>query len=148
MPSVLQEIAQRFEIVDPAKARELRRIEQVYLSFGLNDDAVTQTSDGEGTTRRLLRFLSRMARMKDFRLYPIGVGERGPGRYAHQAIALLDARHLPTPGNTLAVLDPNGADTPPSDRDNGSRQYSFEAWRDLQRCYGHGCALLPINHRA
>ena len=146
MPSVLQEIAQRFEVVDPAKAKELRRIEQVYIRFGLSDGAAVHINDSEGTTRRLLRFLSRMARMKDFRLYPIGVGERERGRYAHQAIALLDARHLPTPGNTLAVLDPTGADAP-ADPDNGSRQYSFEAWQNLQRRYGHGCALLP-HHRA
>jgi hypothetical protein len=42
MPSVLQEIAQRFETVDPARARELRRIEQVYISFGLSDGAVAR----------------------------------------------------------------------------------------------------------
>lgn len=146
MPSVLQEIAQQFEVVDPARARELRRIEQLYISFGLNDGATVQINDSESTTHRLLRFLSRMARMKDFRLYPIGVGERGQGRYAHQAIALLDARHLPTPGNTLAVLDPTGANAP-AEPDNGSRQYSFEAWQNLQRRYGHGCALLPLDRQ-
>ena len=146
MPSVLQEIAQRFEAVDPAKAKELRRIEQVYIGFGLSDGLAVQINDSEGTTRRLLRFLARMARMKDFRLYPIGVGERGQGRYAHQAIALLDARHLPTPGNTLAVLDPTGVDAL-ADPDNDSGQYSFEAWQDLQRRYGCGCALLPLNHQ-
>lgn len=147
MPSVLQEIAQQFEAVDPDKARELRRIEQVYLGFGLNDGAVAQTGDGDGATRRLLHYLPRMARMKGFRLYRIGVGERGNGCYAHQAIALLDARHLPTPGNTLAVLDPLGAAALESS-DDGCRQYSFEAWQDLQRHFGYGCALLPGNHRA
>jgi len=142
MPSVLQEIAQQFEVVDPDKAKELRRIEQVYISFGLNDGTVARLGDSDGATRRLLHLLPRMARMKGFRLYRIGVGEQGNGCYAHQAIALLDARHLPTPGNTLAVLDPTGTD-PSSARNDGSRQYSFEAWQDLQRHYGHGCALLP-----
>ncbi|HHW77883.1 MAG TPA: hypothetical protein GX399_12785 [Xanthomonadaceae bacterium] len=147
MPSVLQEIAQQFETVDPDKARELRRIEQVYLGFGLNDGAAAQANDSDGATRRLLHYLPRMARMKGFRLYRIGVGERGNGRYAHQAIALLDAGHLPTPGNTLAVLDPVGTHVPTT-RDDGSRQYSFEAWQDLQRHYGHGCALLPSRHQS
>ncbi|MCK7579596.1 MAG: hypothetical protein MZV65_30385 [Chromatiales bacterium] len=45
MPSVLQEIAQQFEVVDPDKAKELRRIEQVYISFGLNDGTVAQLGD-------------------------------------------------------------------------------------------------------
>jgi reverse gyrase len=45
MPSVLQEIAQRFEAVDPAKAKELRRIEQVYIGFGLSDGLAVQIND-------------------------------------------------------------------------------------------------------
>lgn len=147
MPSVLQEIARRFETVDPARARELRRIEQVYISFGLSDGAVARVGDSADTTRRLLRFIPRMARMRDFRLYPIGVGERDPGRFAHQALALLDARHLPTPGNALAVLDPNGAGAP-TDHGDGFRQYSFEVWRDLQRRHGPDCALLLLDRHA
>lgn len=147
MPSVLQEIAQRFETVDPARARELRRIEQVYISFGLSDGAVARIGDSEDTTRRLLRFIPRMARMRGFRLYPIGVGERDCGRFAHQALALLDARHLPTPGNALAVLDPKGTDTP-TDPGDGFRQYSFEVWRDLQRRHGPDCALLLPDRQA
>lgn len=142
MLSVLQEIAQQFDAVDPARAKELRRIEQVYTRFFLNDDSTDQLGDGEDTARRLLHFLSRKARLKEFRLYPIGVGERVHGRYAHQAIALLDARHLPTPGNTLAVLDPAGANPPPA-RNDELRQYSFESWQGLQGYYGRGCALLP-----
>ncbi len=145
MPSVLQEIAQQFEATDPEKARELRRIDAAYLNFGLNDQTVTDNDNDDGPTRQLLHHLPRMARMKSFRLYPIGVGEQGDGRYAHQAIALLDAGHLPTPGNTLAVLDPTG--TPNAElaaKEDGSGQYSFAVWQDLQRRYGHGCALLPL----
>jgi len=144
MPSVLQEIAQQFEATDPEKARELRRIDAAYLNFGWNNDAVAAENDSDDPTRQLLHHLPRMARMKGFRLYPIGVGEQGDGRYAHQAIALLDAGHLPTPGNTLAVLDPTG--TPAIElaaQDDGSRQYPFAIWQDLQRRYGRGCALLP-----
>lgn len=33
MSSILQEIAQQFDAVDPARAKELRRIEQVYSRF-------------------------------------------------------------------------------------------------------------------
>ncbi|MBL8251764.1 MAG: hypothetical protein JNK31_08860 [Candidatus Competibacter sp.] len=144
MPSVLQEIAQQFDRIDPIRAKELRRIEQAYISFCLNDDAAEKPDAPEESTQHLLRFLSRMARVKEFRLYPIGVGERDHGRYAHQAIALLDSRHLPTPGNTLAVLDPVGAAAPVMP-DQELRQYSFESWRTLQGYYGRGCALLPIN---
>jgi hypothetical protein len=144
MPSVLQEIAQRFEGIDPDKAKELLRIEQVYTHFGLDDDTAAPTSDGDGAARRLLHYLPRMARMKGFRLYRIGVGEQANGRYARQAVALLDARHLPTPGNTLAVLDPLGITTDiPAAEDDNSRQYSFEVWQHLQHHYGYGCALLP-----
>jgi hypothetical protein len=147
MPSVLQEIAQQFESIDPDKAKELLRIEQVYTHFGLDDGTAAPTSDGDGAARRLLHYLPRMARMKGFRLYRIGVGEQTNGRYAHQAVALLDACHLPTPGNTLAVLDPLGiaTDAPAAGHDN-SRQYSFEAWQHLQHYYGSGCALLPDSH--
>lgn len=149
MPSVLQEIAQQFEATDPEKARELRRIDAAYLNFGLNDPPVAAADDRDDPTRQLLHHLPRMARMKGFRLYPIGVGEQGNGRYAHQAIALLDAGHLPTPGNTLAVLDPTGTPTAElAARDDGSRQYSFAVWQDLQRRYGHGCALLPPRQSA
>ncbi|MGB2683189.1 MAG: hypothetical protein WBE39_17985 [Candidatus Competibacter sp.] len=144
MPSVLQEIAQQFDGIDPIRAKELRRIEQAYISFCLNDDTTAKPGAREENTQNLLRFLSRMARVKEFRLYPIGVGERDHGRYAHQAIALLDSRHLPTPGNTLAVLDPTGVDSP-SAHSQELRQYSFESWRTLQGYYGRGCALLPIN---
>lgn len=141
MHSVLQQIAQRFERTDPDKARELRRIHSAYIEFGLNDGAATACDDGAD---RLLRYLPRMARMKNFRLYRIGVGERANGAYAHQAVALLETHHLPTPGNTLAVLDPAGignSDTPV--RDDNTHQYPFEVWQALQRQYGHGCALLP-----
>ncbi|MCP5157810.1 MAG: hypothetical protein H6974_04090 [Gammaproteobacteria bacterium] len=143
MSSVLQQIAQQFESIDPDKANELRRIEQVYTHFGFNDNATTQTSE-DGATRRLLHYLPRMARMKDFRLYRIGVGEQENGGYAHQAVALLDARHLPTPGNALAVLDPIGTEAPTSSvSDDESHQYFFEVWQTLQYHYGHGCALIP-----
>lgn len=141
MPSVLQQIAQQFEGIDPDKANELRRIDDVYTSFGLNDSA---SQAEEGATRRLLHYLPRMARMKGFRLYRIGVGEQENGGYAHQAVALLDARHLPTPGNTLAVLDPVGVDAaPPVASNEESHQYFFEVWQTLQYHYGHGCALIP-----
>ena len=145
MSSVLQEIAQQFDSVDPARAKELRRIEQAYTSFCLSDGTAEPIEAREENTRTLLRFLSRMARVKEFRLYPIGVGERAHGRYAHQAIALLDSRHLPTPGNTLAVLDPVGMEAPCAP-DQALRQYSFESWRSLQGHYGRGCALLPLNN--
>lgn len=141
MHSVLQQIALRFEDTDPDKARELRRIHSAYIAFGLNDGAVATSDDGAA---RLLHYLPRMARMKNFRLYRIGVGERADGAYAHQAVALLETRHLPTPGNTLAVLDPAGignAETPA--RDDDTHQYPFEVWQALQHQYGHGCALLP-----
>jgi hypothetical protein len=143
MPSILQQIALQFERTDPDKARELQRIHSAYLAFGLNDGAVAAPDEG---TTRLLRYLPRMAHMKNFRLYRIGVGERPNGAYAHQAVALLETRHLPTPGNTLAVLDPagiSGAEAPP--RDDDARQYPFEVWQALQNRYGHGCALLPNN---
>jgi len=144
MSSVLQQIAEQIECIDPGKANELRRIEQVYINFGFDNHEATQASDKEGATLRLLHYLPRMARMKDFRLYRIGVGEQENGGYAHQAVALLDARHLPTPGNTLAVLDPIGTEvsTPPVD-DETSHQYFFEVWQTLQRYYGQGCALIP-----
>lgn len=142
MPSVLQQIAQQFENIDPEKANELRRIDQVYTDFGFNDNAAAQTDDG--AARRLLHYLPRMAKMKGFRLYRIGVGEQENGGYAHQAVALLDARHLPTPGNTLAVLDPVGVEAaPPATSDEESHQYFFEVWQTLQYYYGHGCALIP-----
>jgi hypothetical protein len=142
MPSVLQQIAQQFESIDPDKANELRRIDDVYTQFGFNDSATTQADDG--AARRLLHYLPRMARMKGFRLYRIGVGEQENGGYAHQAVALLDARHLPTPGNTLAVLDPVGVEAaPPEMSDEESHQYFFEVWQTLQYYYGHGCALIP-----
>ncbi len=142
MPSVLQQIAQQFEQIDPDKANELRRIDQVYTDFGFNDSATAPADDG--AARRLLHYLPRMARMKGFRLYRIGVGEQENGGYAHQAVALLDARHLPTPGNTLAVLDPAGVEAePPVASDEESRQYFFEVWQTLQYYYGHGCALIP-----
>ena len=147
MPSVLQEIAQQFEATDPEKARELRRIDAAYLNFGLNDGSVAADDDRDGPTHQLLHHLPRMARMKGFRLYPIGVGEQGDGRYAHQAIALLDAGHLPTPGNTLAGLDPTKTPPPqPSARGDGSHQYFFADRQDLQRHYGRGCTLLPHRH--
>jgi len=144
MHSVLQQIALRFEHTDPDKARELRRIHSAYIEFGLNHGAVAAPDDGAA---RLLRYLPRMARMKNFRLYRIGVGERANGAYAHQAVALLETRHLPTPSNTLAVLDPVGIDvneTPA--RDDDTHQYPFEVWQSLQHHYGHGCALLPNNN--
>ena len=142
MSSILQEIAQQFDAVDPARAKELRRIEQVYSRFFLSDDPTDPLDDDEGMARRLLHFLSRKARLKEFRLYPIGVGEQAHGRYAHQAIALLDARHLPTPGNPSAVPEPAAA-TASLTRNDELRQYSFESWQDLQGHYGRGCALLP-----
>jgi hypothetical protein len=150
MSSVLQQIAEQFECIDPDKANELRRIEQVYTHFGFDDSIATQTGDKEGATDRLLHYLPRMARMKDFRLYRIGVGEQENGGYAHEAVALLDAHHLPTPGNTLAVLDPIGteASTPSSANDEISHQYFFEVWQTLQRYYGQGCALIPDNERS
>ena len=141
MQSVLQQIALRFEHTDPDKARELRRIHSAYIEFGLNDGTVTASDDGAA---QLLRYLPRIAHMKNFRLYRIGIGERADGAYAHQAVALLETRHLPTPGNTLAVLDPagiGGAETPAQDDD--THQYPFEVWQALQHQYGHGCALLP-----
>ena len=141
MSSVLQQIALRFEHTDPDKARELHRIHSAYIAFGLNDSAVAAS---DGGADQLLRYLPRMARMKNFRLYRIGVGERANGAYAHQAVALLETRHLPTPGNTLAVLDPAGignAETPA--RDDETHQYPFEVWQALQHRYGHGCALIP-----
>lgn len=143
MPSVLKQIAQQFEQIDPDKANELRRIDEVYTQFGFNDSTTTQQAD-DGAARRLLHYLPRMARMKGFRLYRIGVGEQENGGYAHQAVALLDAHHLPTPGNTLAVLDPVGVDVaPPEVSDEESHQYFFEVWQTLQYYYGHGCALIP-----
>ncbi|HRF43017.1 MAG TPA: hypothetical protein PLD30_02090 [Candidatus Competibacteraceae bacterium] len=150
MSSVLQQIAEQFECIDPDKANELRRIEQVYTHFGFDDSIAAQAGDKESATRRLLHYLPRMARMKDFRLYRIGVGEQENGGYAHQAIALLDAHHLPTPGNTLAVLDPIGAETSttPSASDDVSHQYFFEVWQTLQHYYGRGCALIPDNERS
>jgi len=141
MLSVLQQIALRLEKVDLEKAQELRRIDSAYCYFGLSDSATV--AHHEDPTGRLLRHLPRMARMKNFRLYRIGVGEQANGSYAHQAVALLETRHLPTPGNTLVVLDPSGIGTAePPDRDGDARQYSFEVWRDLQHRYGRGCALL------
>ncbi|MCB1920249.1 MAG: hypothetical protein KDJ28_09765 [Candidatus Competibacteraceae bacterium] len=144
MSSVLQQIAEQFECIDPDKANELRRIEQVYTRFGFDDNNAAQGSDQDGATRRMLHYLPRMARMKDFRLYRIGVGEQENGGYAHQAVALLDAHHLPTPGNTLAVLDPIGTEaSTPTASDETSHQYFFEVWQTLQHHYGHGCALIP-----
>lgn len=148
MPSVLQQIAQQFECVDPDKANELRRIEQVYTHFGFNDNTSAEMGEEDSATLRLLHYLPRMARMKDFRLYRIGIGERENGGYAHQAVALLDAHHLPTPGNTLAVLDPIGTDvSKPATSDEESHQYFFEVWQTLQYHYGRGCALIP-DHQA
>ena len=143
MSSVLQQIARQLEAIDPDKAKELRRIDDVYASFGFNNNAAAHTDDH--AARHLLYHLPRMARMKGFRLYRIGVGEQENGNYAHQAVALLDAHHLPTPGNTLAVLDPVGVeiDTAPLEMsDEESRQYFFEVWQTLQYYYGHGCALI------
>ena len=148
MSSVLQQIAEQFECIDSDKANELRRIEQVYTHYGFDDNNAAQGSDQEGATRRMLHYLPRMARMKDFRLYRIGVGEQENGGYAHQAVALLDAHHLPTPGNTLAVLDPIGTEAAtPAASDEVSHQYFFEVWQTLQHHYGHGCALIP-DHQA
>ena len=151
MSSVLQQIAQQFEAIDPGKANELRRIDDVYTSFGFNDSTVGQNDDG--AARRLLHYLPRMAKMRGFRLYRIGVGEQENGDYAHQAVALLDARHLPTPGNTLAVLDPLPLDVdvvPAVHSDEQSHQYFFETWQTLQYHYGHGCALIrcPVDPAA
>jgi hypothetical protein len=141
MHSVLQQIALQFEHSDPDKARELRRIHSAYIAFGLNDGAVAASDE---SAARLLRYLPRMARMKDFRLYRIGVGEQANGAYAHQAVALLETRHLPTPGNTLAVLDPAGIDGAETlVQNDDTHQYPFEVWQALQHQYGHGCALLP-----
>lgn len=141
MSSVLQQIARQLESIDPDKAKELRRIDDVYASFGFNNNVAAHTDDH--AARHLLHHLPRMARMKGFRLYRIGVGEQENGDYAHQAVALLDARHLPTPGNTLAVLDPVGIDAAPMEMsEEESRQYFFEVWQTLQYYYGHGCALI------
>ena len=147
MFSVLQQIAQQFETIDPDKARELRRIDAVYTDFGLSDGAV-DSDGGDDPAYRLLHYLPRMARMKNFRLYRIGVGEQSSGGYAHQAVALLEAGHLPTPGNALAVLDPVGINAPPPASRDGSHQYFFEVWQTLQHHYGHGCALLHDGHPA
>ncbi len=140
MSSVLQQIAQQFESIDPDKAKELRRIDTVYSGFGLNNGVTTPA--GDDPAYRLLRYLPRMARMKNFRLYRIGVGEQSSGGYAHQAVAVLETDHLPTPGNTLAVLDPVGVNAPPPATHEGSQQYFFEVWQTLQHHYGHGCALI------
>lgn len=144
MPSYLQQIASRFENLEPDKARELLRIDAAYIRFGLSDGVFGDPRDG--AANRLLRHLPRMARMRHFRLYRIGIGERADGAYTHQAVALLDAQQLPTPGNTLAVLDPTGnATTQATVREHDCHQYSFETWQDLQGYYGRGCALLA-NH--
>jgi hypothetical protein len=140
MFSVLQQIAQQFESIDPDKAKELRRIDTVYADFGLNDGATVPVNDDPAY--RLLHYLPRMARMKNFRLYRIGVGEQSSGGYAHQAVALLETGHLPTPGNALAVLDPIGISASPPVPGEGSQQYFFEVWQTLQHHYGHGCALI------
>ncbi|MBZ4192880.1 MAG: hypothetical protein LAE24_01035 [Candidatus Contendobacter sp.] len=150
MSSVLQQIAQQFESIDPDKAKELRRIDTVYTDFGLNNGAATPAND---PALRLLHYLPRMARMKNFRLYRIGVGEQTSGDYAHQAVALLEAGQLPTPGNTLAVFDPIGInESPPPTTLDSSHQYFFEVWQTLQHYYGHGCALIsdhdPVSIRA
>ena len=142
MSHVLQQIAQYFDDVDPDKARELRRIDHVYTHLGLDDASIATDAYGN-STQRLLRYLPRMARMKGFRLYRIGVGQQPNGRYAHEAVALLDVRQLPTPGNTLAVLDPS--ETGINDASgwvDDSHQYSFASWQNLQSQFGHGCALL------
>lgn len=39
MPSYLQQIASRFENLEPDKARELLRIDAAYIRFGLSDGA-------------------------------------------------------------------------------------------------------------
>ncbi|MCB1824822.1 MAG: hypothetical protein KDJ54_09720 [Candidatus Competibacteraceae bacterium] len=149
MPSYLQQIASRFEDLEPDKARELLRIDAAYIRFGLSDGVPGDPRDG--AANRLLRHLPRMARMRHFRLYRIGIGERADGFYTHQAVALLDVHQLPTPGNTLAVLDPTGSvATHATAREHDFHQYSFEAWQDLQRHYGRGCALLthhPTPHQ-
>lgn len=150
MPSVLQQIAQQFESIDSEKASELRRIDTVYTHYGLNDGASLVVDEADAAkadaANRLLRHLPRMARMRNFRLYRIGVGEQANGGYAHQAVALLDARHLPTPGNTLAVLDPaDAAIASRSEPIDGTRQYSFQDWLSLQTCHGRGCALIADN---
>lgn len=143
MPSVLQQIALQFERTDPDKARELHRIHSAYLAFRLNDGAVAASDD---SADQVLRYLPRMAHMKNFRLYRIGIGEQANGAYAHQAVALLETRRLPTPANTLVVLDPAGIDSAETPvRNDDTHQYPFEVWQALQRQYGHGCALLP-NH--
>lgn len=143
MSHVLQQIAQHFDDIDPDKARELRRIDTVYTHLGLDGVSIS-TDTCDNPTQRLLRHLPRMARMKGFRLYRIGVGAQANGRYAHEAVALLDARHLPTPGNTLAVLDlsETGISEVSSCVDD-SHQYSFASWQNLQGQFGYGCALLP-----
>ena len=150
MPSYLQQIASRFENLEPDKARELLRIDAAYIRFGLSDGVFGDPRDG--AANRLLRHLPRMARMRHFRLYRIGIGERADGAYTHQAVALLDAQQLPTPGNTLAVLDPTGSVAiQATAREYDFHQYSFEAWQQgLQRHHGRGCALLanhPTPHR-
>ncbi len=141
MSSFLQQIALRLKDIEPDKARELLRINAAYVCFGLSDHATTDPR--EGAANRLLRYLPKMARMKHFRLYRIGVGERADGFYAYQAVALLDARQLPTPGNTLAVLDPTGEIAAQATiQESDFHQYSLEAWQNLQRDHGRGCALL------
>jgi len=149
MPSYLQQIASRFEDLEPDKARELLRIDAAYIRFGLSNGVPGDPRDS--AANRLLRHLPRMARMRHFRLYRIGIGERADGSYTHQAVALLDAQQLPTPGNTLAVLDPTGSVAiQATAREYDFHQYSFETWQGLQRHHGRGCALLanhPTPHR-
>lgn len=140
MVTLLQQIACQFEATAPTKAKELRRIDQVYIAYDFHQNAISNASHASEADH-LLHFLPRMARMKDFRLYRIGVGARQNGGYARQAVAVLDAQHLPTPGNTLAVLDPQGVEGIGTG-EHDSRQYSFEIWQALQYRYGRGCALL------
>ena len=66
MPSYLQQIASRFENLEPDKARELLRIDAAYIRFGLSDGVFGDPRDG--AANRLLRHLPRMARMRHFRL--------------------------------------------------------------------------------
>ena len=134
---------QQLENIDPDKAKELLRIEQVYTYFGLDDSTINLNSDGDSATCRLLHYLPRIARMKGFRLYWTELENKLMCTALVRTLLCWMPVILPTPSNNLAVLNPLRIATDiRTVEDKNPRQYYLEVWQHLQRYHGYGCALL------